>query len=59
MKYLHKVIETAVDVGSKKGKELGDPVSICMTETEGSIRFARLDGEKYGKNSVLNSTDGK
>ena len=56
---LHKVIETAVDVGSKKGKELGDPVSICLTATEGSTRFARLDGEKYGKNSVLNSIEGE
>ena len=54
---LYKVIETAVDVGTKKGKELGDPVAICMTETEGSSRFASLDGEKYGKNSALNSMD--
>jgi ribonucleoside-triphosphate reductase len=54
---LHKVIETAVDVGAKKGKELGDPVHISMTETEGSTRFATLDGEKYGKNSSLNVND--
>ena len=54
---LHKVIETAVDVANKKGKELGDPVAICMTETEGSGRFASLDGEKYGKNSALNSME--
>ncbi len=54
---LHKVIETAVDVGAKKGKELGDTVAICMTETEASVRFATLDGEKYGKNSVLNSME--
>ncbi|MGY5150018.1 MAG: anaerobic ribonucleoside-triphosphate reductase [Candidatus Nitrosopumilus sp. bin_68KS] len=54
---LHKVIETAVDVGAKKGKELGDTVAICMTETEASIRFATLDGEKYGKNSALNSME--
>jgi anaerobic ribonucleoside-triphosphate reductase len=54
---LHKVIETAVDVGAKKGKELGDNVTICMTETEASARFARLDGEKYGKNSSLNSME--
>ena len=54
---LHKVIETAVDVGAKKGKELGDTVAISMTETEGSTRFATLDGEKYGKNSSLNSMD--
>ena len=50
---LHKVIETAVDVAKKKGKELGDDVRICMTDTDGSTRFATLDGEKYGKNSVL------
>ncbi|HUT06411.1 MAG TPA: anaerobic ribonucleoside-triphosphate reductase [Nitrosopumilaceae archaeon] len=54
---LHKVIETAVDVGAKKGKELGDPVLISMIETEGSTRFANLDGEKYGKNSALNIGD--
>ena len=54
---LHKVIETAVDVATKKGKELGDPVAICMTETDGSSRFARLDGEKYGKNSALSSME--
>ena len=54
---LHKVIETAVDVGAKKGKELGDNVTICMIETEASSRFATLDGEKYGKNSSLNSME--
>ncbi|MFB3113532.1 MAG: anaerobic ribonucleoside-triphosphate reductase, partial [Nitrosopumilaceae archaeon] len=51
---LHKVIETAVDVATKKGKELGEDVKICMTESEGSSRFALSDGEKYGKNSLLN-----
>jgi ribonucleoside-triphosphate reductase len=56
---LHKVIETAVDVAKKKGKEIGDNVCICMTESEGSARFATLDGEKYGKNSVLQSLEGK
>ncbi|EGP94498.1 anaerobic ribonucleoside-triphosphate reductase [Nitrosarchaeum koreense] len=55
---LNKVIETAVDVAAKKGKELGDTVAISMIETEGSSRFANLDGEKYGKNSALNSMDG-
>jgi ribonucleoside-triphosphate reductase len=54
---LYKVIETAVDVGTKKGKEIGDPVTISMTETEGSARFATLDGEKYGKNSALHSME--
>ena len=52
---LHKVIETAIDVGTKKGKELGDSVTICMTDTAGSTRFVSLDGEKYGKNSALSS----
>ena len=28
-----------------------------MIETEGSARFATLDGEKYGKNSALSSMD--
>lgn len=55
---LHKVIETAVDVAAKKGKEFGDPVTISMTETESSARFAALDGEKYGKNSALNAMEG-
>ena len=45
-------------LGAKKGKELGDSVAICMTETESSSRFATLDGEKYGKNSALNSMEG-
>ncbi len=56
---LHKVIETAVDIAAKKGKEIGDNVSVCMTESEGATRFATLDGEKYGKNSVLRSLEGK
>jgi ribonucleoside-triphosphate reductase (formate) len=56
---LHKVIETAVDVAAKKGKEIKDDIKICMTSSEGSSRFATLDGEKYGKNSVLQSLEGK
>jgi len=54
---LNKVIETAVDVAIKKGKEIGDTIAISMVETEGSARFANLDGEKYGKNSALSSLD--
>ncbi len=54
---LYNVIETAVDVATKKGKELGEHVTICMTETGGSHRFTTLDGEKYGKNSTLNSME--
>ncbi|MCH8972523.1 MAG: helix-turn-helix domain-containing protein [Thaumarchaeota archaeon] len=54
---LHKVIETAIDIATKKGKELGEDVRICMTESDGSSRFASLDGEKYGKNSLLNTIE--
>ncbi len=54
---LHKVLETAVDVAAKKGKELGDTVTVCMTESDGAERFSSLDGEKYGKNSVLKATE--
>ena len=55
---LHKVVETVVDLAAKRGKEFGDPVTISMTETESSARFARLDGEKYGKSSTLSILDG-
>ncbi|ABK78381.1 oxygen-sensitive ribonucleoside-triphosphate reductase [Cenarchaeum symbiosum A] len=54
---LHKVVETAVDVAKKKGKELGDDVRISMTEGGGASRFAVLDGEKYGKNSALKTVE--
>ena len=53
----HKVIETTVDIASKKGKELGIDVIVGMTESDGSERFIALDGEKYGKNSVQEITD--
>ena len=55
--FFYKVIETAVDVGAKKGKEMDSDVKICMVENEGSARFAILDGEKYGKNSVLDEDE--
>jgi len=54
---LHKVIETAVDIASKKDKDLGINVIVCMTESDGSERFIALDGGKYGKNSVQQITD--
>jgi ribonucleoside-triphosphate reductase len=56
---IYKVIQTAVDVGEKKGKELGDTVIVAMTESDGTSRFGSLDGEKYGKMSVLKSTEGE
>jgi len=52
---LQKVIDTAVDVASKKGKEVGVDTTISMVEVNGTERFTTLDGEKYGKNSVVDS----
>jgi len=54
---LYKVIATAVDIASKKGKNLGINIIVCMTESEGTERFIALDGEKYGKNSVQQITN--
>ena len=52
---LQKVIDTAVDVASKKGKEVGVDTTISMVEVNGTERFPILDGEKYGKNAVVDS----
>ncbi len=54
---LHKVIETAIDVASKKSKELSVNAMISITESDGSDRFVSLDEEKYGKDSILKITD--
>ncbi len=54
---LSKIIETAVDVAKKKGKESGDDVRISMTGSDGEARFVALDSEKYGKNSVLKAIE--
>jgi ribonucleoside-triphosphate reductase len=54
---LHKVLETAVDIATKKSKDLGINVIVSMTESDGSERFIALDAEKYGKNSVQQITD--
>jgi len=54
---LYKVIETAVDIATKKSKELGINIIVTITESDGSERFTVLDSEKYGKNSVQQITD--
>ncbi len=54
---MYKVIETAVDVATKKGKEMGDEIKISMITSESATRFATLDGDKYGKNSALSEND--
>jgi ribonucleoside-triphosphate reductase (formate) len=56
---IYKVIQTAVDVAEKKGKETGDSVIVTMTESDGTSRFSTLDGDKYGKMSVQKFTDGE
>jgi len=53
-----KVLETAIEVAAKKGKEMGDNVTISMTESEASTRFSTLDGEKYGKMSIHQFVEG-
>ena len=53
-----KVLETAIEVAAKKGKEMGDNVTISMTESDAASRFSTLDGEKYGKMSVHQYVEG-
>ena len=50
---LNKVLETAVDIAHKKGKEMGVDVSIAMIASDELTRFVTLDSEKYGKNSIM------
>ncbi|MEE2605631.1 MAG: anaerobic ribonucleoside-triphosphate reductase [Thermoproteota archaeon] len=54
---LYKVLETAIDIAGKKGEEAGINVKIAMVDSDGISRFVTLDGEKYGKNSVIDMTD--
>ena len=54
---LDKVLETAIDIAAKKGEEAGIDVKIAMIDSDGISRFVTLDGEKYGKNSVVEITD--
>ena len=52
-KILYKVINTAIDVATKKGKEIKENVNISMIDSDGIDRLTVLDGEKYGKNYLL------
>jgi ribonucleoside-triphosphate reductase len=54
---LYKVIATAVDIASKKGKQLGINIIITMNDSDGTGRFLALDGEKYGKDTVQQIID--
>ena len=53
-----KVLETAIEVAAKKGKEMGDNITISMTESDAATRFSTLDGEKYGKMSIHQFVEG-
>ena len=54
---LEKVLATAIDIASKKGQESGIDVKVAMIDSDGISRFVTLDGEKYGKNSVVDLTE--
>jgi ribonucleoside-triphosphate reductase len=54
---MDKVLATAKDIASKKGEEIGIDVKIAMVDSDGISRFVTLDGEKYGKNTVVEITD--
>jgi len=54
---LDKVLETAIDIATKKGEDAGINVKITMVDSDGISRFVTLDGDKYGKNSVVDMTD--
>ena len=56
---LAKVVTTATEVASKKGKEMGDNVTISITESDSASRFSSLDGEKYGKMSIHPHVEGE
>jgi ribonucleoside-triphosphate reductase (formate) len=56
---LAKVVTTAMEVAAKKGKEMGDNVTISITESDASSRFSSLDGEKYGKMSIHQHLEGE
>jgi len=56
---LTKVITTAMEVATKKGKEMGDNVTISITESDAAARFSVLDSEKYGKMSIHQHLEGE
>ncbi len=56
---LSKVVNTAIEVAAKKGKEMGDNVTVSITESDAASRFSALDGEKYGKMSIHQHLDGE
>ncbi|MEM2759300.1 MAG: anaerobic ribonucleoside-triphosphate reductase [Nitrososphaerales archaeon] len=54
LEVVQKVIKTAVDVATEKGKQGSDEVGISMIIDDSAARFAALDTEKYGKTLQTN-----
>jgi ribonucleoside-triphosphate reductase len=54
LEVVEKVIKTAVDVATEKGKQAGDEVGISMITDSSASRFVALDTEKYGKTLQTN-----
>ncbi|MDD9808561.1 MAG: helix-turn-helix domain-containing protein [Thaumarchaeota archaeon] len=54
---MQKVLDTAIEIATKKGKETGDDVRVCMADSDATVRLATLDGAKYGKNSLINTIE--
>jgi ribonucleoside-triphosphate reductase (formate) len=53
---LQKVLKTAAEVAATQGKHLGEEgAGIAMVSNDSGVRFAKLDSEKYGKVSLLQS----
>ena len=40
---LNKVLETAIDIASKKGEEVGIDIKIVMVDSDGISRFVPID----------------
>lgn len=53
---LYKIIETVVEISKKKSRDMGAEIQICMAADEDTSRFVSMDGEKYGKNNLLEET---
>lgn len=54
---INKVIDTATDVAIKHGKKTSDEIYVSIIDSDSAKRFADLDGNKYGKNSVLRASE--
>ena len=52
-----KVVETAIDVAAKRSKKTGDGIRVSIIASDAARRFSDLDANKYGKNSVLSSSN--